>query len=135
MATKQDITTQIQECKAARERWQRRLNFAVGKLKKLDAKLKRLERKLSSDGLGLKIDTVADLFGDKADIPPFLDRRDQAAVEQIKAEQAEVKKQKAEIRRKKAAIKAATLEAKQRGDLKRMPLEGKAALAAIRGGS
>jgi hypothetical protein len=60
-------------------------------------------------------------------IPAFLQRKklDPAAAE-IKAEQDATKKLKAKGRIEK-------MKAKQRGDLKRMPLSGKAALAAIRG--
>ena len=66
------------------------------------------------------------------DIPEFL-RRGQAAqkaadavIEEIKAEQAATKKAK-------AAGRIAKMKAKKAGDLKKMPLSGKAALAAIRG--
>jgi hypothetical protein len=66
------------------------------------------------------------------DIPAFL-RRGQAAqqaadtviAEQIKAEQAATKK-------RKAAGRIATMKAKKAGDTRKMPLTGRAALAAIR---
>jgi len=57
-------------------------------------------------------------------IPDFL-QRDKKAAEEIKAGQAEISK-------RKAAGRIAKMKAKQRGDLKKMPLTGKAALAAIR---
>lgn len=62
------------------------------------------------------------------DIPAFLRRQKPGTPigEQIAAEQAATKKAKARGRIDK-------MKAKQRGDLKRMPLTGKAALAAIRG--
>jgi hypothetical protein len=49
---------------------------------------------------------------------------DEAAKASILAEQAEMKK-------KKAAARAGKMKAKKSGDLKKMPLEGKAALAVI----
>lgn len=69
---------------------------------------------------------------DKA-IPDFLarkrsaDQRDKIARQAIEAEQAERKKNKARVR-------IETMKAKQRGDTKRMPLSGRAALAAINAG-
>jgi hypothetical protein len=58
-------------------------------------------------------------------IPTFLQRKKLDPVaEQIKAEQEETKRAKARGRVEK-------MKAKQRGDLKKMPLSGKAALAAI----
>lgn len=70
---------------------------------------------------------------DDLSIPGFLrrnkeaDKKDAEAAAAIRQEQADRKKAKARGRIEK-------LKAKQRGDLKRMPLEGKAALAAIREG-
>jgi hypothetical protein len=87
--------------------------------------------------LAAKIDDA--INGDNLDIPGFLKRvgsvgdktpadlADAAAAEQIRKDQAARK-------RIKAASQAATRKAKAAGDLKRMPLTGKAALAAIRAG-
>jgi hypothetical protein len=65
-------------------------------------------------------------------IPDFLQvgKAAQKAVDEIVAEQ--IKTQQAEIKKRKAAGRIAKMKAKQRGDLKKMPLTGKAALAAIR---
>jgi hypothetical protein len=60
------------------------------------------------------------------DIPSFLRRTPDPVAEQIKSQQAETKQLKARGR-------IAKMKAKQAGDLKKMPLTGKAALAAIRG--
>lgn len=65
---------------------------------------------------------------DNLDIPPFLKRQQPDPVaEQIKQEQDETK-------RKKARGRIEKMKAKQRGDLKKMPLSGKAALDFIRKG-
>jgi len=60
------------------------------------------------------------------DIPSFLRRSPDPVAEAIKVEQAETKRLKAQGR-------IAKMKAKQSGETKRMPLTGKAALAAIRG--
>jgi hypothetical protein len=59
-------------------------------------------------------------------IPSFLRRTPDPVAEQIRSQQAETKQLKARGR-------IAKMKAKQAGDLKKMPLTGKAALAAIRG--
>ena len=59
-------------------------------------------------------------------IPSFLRRSPDPVAEAIKVEQAETKRLKAQGR-------IAKMKAKQSGETKRMPLTGKAALAAIRG--
>lgn len=72
-------------------------------------------------------------IADDLEIPPFLQRvaaskaRDQQAGAEIKTAQAEKKKLKSQVR-------IETMKAKQRGDLKKMPLTGRAALEAIRNG-
>jgi hypothetical protein len=124
---------------AAIKRWRTRLKRAMTMLDKLEKQRKRLEVAAvrvsvpthptvdSETTLGAlpppagtkpaEIDTA---------IPAFLQRKnpDPVAV-QIIAEQTDLKKRKARGRIDK-------MKAKQRGDLKRMPLTGKAALAAIR---
>jgi hypothetical protein len=60
-------------------------------------------------------------------IPDFLNRKLDPVAAQIKSEQEETKRAKARGRIEK-------MKAKQRGDLKKMPLTGKAALDAIRNG-
>lgn len=118
MSNRRDSTTQLAECKASRERWQRRLNRAVNAIKRLDAKVKRLERKVA--------EPVVEAKPDYNDIPAILDRRDQIAADKIRAENAERKRQK-------SLGRIARLKAQKSGATKKMPLEGKAALAAIRG--
>jgi len=62
------------------------------------------------------------------DIPAFLRRQDNTSpvADEIRAQRAEIKKAKARGR-------IATMKAKQSGETRKMPLTGKAALAAIRG--
>jgi hypothetical protein len=114
----QDTNTQIEHCNAARERWQRRLTRAVNAIKRIDAKVKRLQRKAAAK-------PVVEAKPDYNDIPAMLDRRDQIAADKIRADQAEHK-------RAKALGRIARLKADKSGARKQMPLEGKAALAAIR---
>lgn len=59
-------------------------------------------------------------------IPAFLKRSDMDAADQIRQEQADTKRRKAQGR-------IATMKAKKSGETRKMPLTGKAALAAIRG--
>ena len=68
------------------------------------------------------------------DIPSFLKRGQaaQKAVDEIIADQ--IKAEQAETRKKKAAGRIAKMKAKKAGDLKKMPLTGKAALDIIRNG-
>ena len=78
------------------------------------------------------VSDVTDIPVTELAIPDFLDRkkaseqRDRIAREAIEREIAERKKTKARAR-------IETMKAKQRGDTKKMPLTGKAALEAIRG--
>lgn len=65
--------------------------------------------------------------GSNLDIPDFLRRQSSPEAEQIKAEQAEAKK-------KKAAGRIAKMKAKKSGELRKMPVSGKAALDLIRNG-
>lgn len=72
-------------------------------------------------------------IADDLEIPPFLQRvaaskaRDEQAGAEVKAAQAEKKKTKSQVR-------IETMKAKLNGDLKKMPLTGRAALEAIRKG-
>ena len=59
-------------------------------------------------------------------IPAFLRRKPDPVAEQIAAEQKDLKRRKAQGR-------IATMKAKKSGETRKMPLTGKAALAAIRG--
>jgi hypothetical protein len=126
---------------AAIKRWRSRLKRAMSMLDKLEKQRKRLEarrdlaiapptatapKKPEPLALTIMREFAAPVEIDTG-IPAFLARKKLDPVaEEIVAEQAAVKKQKARGR-------IATMKAKQRGDLKKMPLTGKAALAAIRG--
>ena len=140
----------IEQINAARKRWKSRLKRAINALDKLDRQEKRLQAKLR-----LSQKMVAEVFAeeklaqpewpaegrapsrsvkpvpDPDPIPDFLRReaegrhRDQIAADTIRKEQAERKKLKAHNR-------IAEMKAKKSGATKRMPLEGKAALAAIK---
>lgn len=150
-----DITTDIEKINASIERWQRRLARAVTAIKKLDARRKRLVRKRLTatlptapieDAVIVTVPAASETAATVAksieatpaapadpvgDLPAFLDRRkktpaDEAAAAQILADRAEHKRQK-------ALGQKARRKAQARGELRRMPLEGRAALAAIRG--
>ncbi len=134
LMTQDQTTTEIEKINGSIERWQRRLNRAVGAIKRLDAKRKRLVRKRLTVTVPTASPAAAPVEAKPAvdtDLPAFLDRRssksaaDQAAADQILAERAEHKRQKALGRK-------ARQKAERAGATKRMPLEGKAALAAIR---
>lgn len=64
-------------------------------------------------------------IADSLDIPTYLKRDAKAA--------AEIKQEIADKKRTKALVRVEKLKAKKSGETKRMPLQGKAALAAIRG--
>lgn len=130
--TLETVTTSI-------ARWQTRLRRAVRAIEKLERQRKRLETKAKS---AVQLPSAARATAQKADtphhqpaahpteidtgIPTFLQRKKLDPVaEQIKAEQEATKKAKARGRIER-------MKAKRSGDLKKMPLTGKAALAAIR---
>jgi hypothetical protein len=153
---KAKTSTDIDNVNASIRRWQTRLTRAVNTINRLTAKRTRLERKRNALPVGEVVATVtvpaaspaavavaksvvAEAAPGKAvtpapkddgDIPAFLRRQklpaDEAAAAQIRAEQAELKK-------RKTAGRKAKKDAAKRGELRRMPLEGRAALAAIRG--
>jgi hypothetical protein len=137
----------IEQIEASIARWQTRLRRAVRAVEKLEAQKKRLVKRLANlpdlaiapplatavmshppslpinsptgnvPSLNQPIDTS---------IPDFLQRKKLDPVaEQIAAEQQETKTAKARGR-------IAKMKAKQSGETRRMPLTGKAALAAIR---
>jgi hypothetical protein len=88
-----------------------------------------LDPRLDTIGANIVEETV-DLSATKVShdlaLPSFLDRtKVDPVAEQIREEQADIKRRKAKGRIEK-------MKAKQRGDLKRMPLTGRAALEAIR---
>jgi len=126
MATKPTI----EHVEASLKRWRTRLNRAVTAINKLERQRKRLLAAPTKAKPPIKSvpELAAEMVGVKPDdlsIPGFLQRKKLDPVaEQIAAEQAETKKLKARGRIEK-------MKAKRSGDLKKMPLSGKAALAAI----
>jgi hypothetical protein len=136
---------------AATKRWRTRLKRAMTMLDKLEKQRKRLERAVDlaiapkgatkPQARPPKAPSLAETImrqiaepqpapspAPPADlaIPSFLRREPDPVAEQLKAEQAETK-------RLKARGRIATMKAKQSGETRKMPLTGKAALAAIRG--
>ena len=134
-------TKTIEQIDASIDRWDRRLRRAVCALAKLKTQRKRLAQRLTKPPVArpepLAVTIMQEMIAPApapdlavahpldTSIPSFLRRTPDPVAEQIKAEQAETKK-------KKAAGRIATMKAKKAGDLKKMPLTGKAALAAIR---
>lgn len=130
----------VAELDKALARWQSKLKRAVNTIDKLQKRRKRVVAKaerVAPPGAAKPkfIETVMrettgipDLKVPDTSIPDFLKRtKDDEVADQIKAEQAAIKKAK-------AAGRIAKMKAKQRGDLKKMPLTGRAALDAIRNG-
>lgn len=116
------LTLQREECI-------RRLIKVDGKLKELRRRVARYEKPAPVRPT-IEAPAVADATAGP-DMPDFLDRRksgeerDRIAREAIEAEQAEKKKNRTRVR-------IETMKAKKAGLTKQWPLEGKAALAAIR---
>ena len=152
MARKQETIEHVEE---SIKRWKTRLKRALTAIDKLEKKKKRLaSRKTKPEPLGVTYfrEIAAETTAatnveppapppqapalasvDDLAIPTFLQRkrdsemRDKIAADAIRAEQAERKQSKARARRE-------TAKAKQAGDLKRMPLTGRAALEKLRTG-
>jgi hypothetical protein len=146
----------IESIDASLARWKTRLKRAVNMIDKLEKQRKRLVKAAgrvsvpayptvdSEATLGalppkpepLAVTIMREMAApvepakpDDGGIPDFLRRKsdpDQVA-EQIRQEQAETK-------RRKAVGRIATMKAKKAGETRKMPLSGKAALAAIRNG-
>jgi hypothetical protein len=125
----------IEHVNAALKRWRSRLTRAVRMVDKLEKQRGRIEK--ATLRLFTEIEIVDQpkpapvIAAPPIDtgIPSFL-RRDKTpdpVAEEIKAEQEEIKKKKARGRIEK-------MKAKKAGDLKKMPLTGRAALEAIRNG-
>jgi hypothetical protein len=136
----------IEHVSAAISRWQTRLRRAVTMIEKLEKQRKRIEKAAARKPLPVRfepkpalseIEIAALCGGERAaarlaeidtSIPAFLERKALDPVaEQIKAEQEATK-------RAKARGRIERMKAKQRGDLKKMPLTGRAALDAINKG-
>lgn len=140
----------IDHVNAAIKRWQSRLQRAMTMLRKFENQRKRIEaaakkptrpRAHASIGdpstLGVAIQESIKDQGIAAktavidtEIPAFL-RREKATLDPAATE---ILKEQEETKRKKARGRIEKMKAKQRGDLKKMPLSGKAALEAIRNG-
>ena len=137
---------------AAIKRWETKLTRAMRQLSKLRLQRRRLEKAAAKPKVTVQASVPAHPTVDSEttlgalpppevkttpaidDIPEFLRRGvaaskavDEVIAEQIKSEQAETKKVKARNRIEK-------MKAKQRGDTKKMPLTGKAALEFINKG-
>ena len=132
---------------AAITRWQSRLRRAMRMLEKLEKQKKRIEKAATNppkpkprapslaetimrelaapDPTPVKMPQPKPVAEIDTSIPAFLQRKLDPVAEQIKTEQAEIKK-------KKALGRIATMKAKKSGETRKMPLTGKAALAAIR---
>jgi hypothetical protein len=109
-------------------RWKTRLKRAMTAIDKLEKQRKRLIKGATVPPPDLAIaPPLAKAVVKEIDtsIPSFLRRSPDPVAEAIKAEQAETK-------RLKASGRIAKLKAKQSGETRKMPLTGKAALAAIR---
>lgn len=125
----------LEQNATALKRWRSRLKRAMTAIEKLERQRKRLETAAAQSALSIAKSRRVAPSGDMAPvvaaepdlaIPSFLDRtKPDPVADQIRAEQADIKKRKARGRIEK-------MKAKQRGDLKRMPLTGRAALEAIR---
>lgn len=129
------------------KRWKSRLKRAVNAIDKLERQKARMEKKASQVTLPPVLDLAKQIDAIGADrrlqdwqpstedfkipdddlaIPTFLQRKTiDPVAEQIMKEQADTK-------RKKAQGRIAKMKAKAAGDLKKMPLTGRAALDAIR---
>ena len=122
----------IEQNAAALKRWRTRLKRAMTMIDKLERQRKRSEAPPKPRPAKAVIipppPAAAPVRPPEVDtaIPPFLKRKPDPVAEQIKADQIETKKRKAQGRK-------AAADAKRRGDTRKMPLTGKAALAAIRG--
>jgi hypothetical protein len=126
---------------ASLTRWKSKLKRSITMIDKLERQLKRMQRTAPAKPKGeltiieWGVSGVREIAEppkvEKAEIdtsiPPFLQRNKVDPVaDQIRQEQADLKK-------KKAAGRIAKMKAKQSGETRKMPLTGKAALAAIRG--
>jgi CO dehydrogenase/acetyl-CoA synthase beta subunit len=145
----------IDSIDASLARWKTKLKRAITTIDKLEKQKKRLLKpRLVQQASkfvanvesvlrkAIETDTpvtpkVADKLKSEAaalDIPEFLRHQSDPAAEQIKQEAEQIREEQAETKRKKARGRIEKLKAKQRGDLKKMPLSGKAALDHIRNG-
>ena len=109
-----------------------------GKLTEAKRRLARLEKAAAKIGVAApdeKIQATPAPTVDDDPIPTFLDRRKQADAEDAAARDKIAAEQQKQVdkRREKSAVRKEFKDAKLRGELKRMPLTGRAALAHILG--
>ena len=118
------------------ERWQRRLRRAATAIAKLEGRRKRLLKKAmtATEAVTIQRQQLAPpikRLEDDASIPAFLARKIASAADD--SAKAAIIASRDERKRLKDAGAKARRKAERAGDTKRMPLQGKAALAAIRG--
>lgn len=134
----------LEQVSAALARWQTRMRRAVRAIEKLERQRKRLE-KAATNPKPMKIAAPVAPVQAPAPVPPpapvqvvvpeidtsipgFLQRKKLDPVAQ------EIADRQADTKRRKASGRIAKMKAKKSGELSKMPLTGKAALAAIRAG-
>jgi hypothetical protein len=131
--TPEKALVRLQALDEARARWWRRVVRAVNAIDKIDGQRKRLLKPKALDRLDPPIPQVETkhLGGPPSDdIPVFL-RRDVKNEADEKAK-AEILAEQADRHRVKAKASAARSKARAKGELRKMPLQGKDALRAIR---
>lgn len=138
------------------DNWHKRLKRAVNAIDKLKRQKARMEKKMakpvsavqpsSQPTLSERVDHIVSAIiqgqtfeqaSDDCDIPGFLKRTksDAEAKAEILAEQEAAAKDRARISAEKRKIKAEVKQAELTGKRRKMPIEGKAALAVLRSGS
>lgn len=122
----QDATNALSRVNAQREACLAAFVKFEAKLKKLRKQVERLAKPVKPKAKSVATDEPA--------IPDFLRRTAEAKAKDAGAAEA-IRRELAERKTAKARGRIAKMKAVQAGDTKRMPLTGKAALAAIRGES
>lgn len=119
----------LEQIDASLARWQTRLRRAVNSIERLQKQRKRIA-KAKPPAKPEPPEIVEPPKGEiDTSIPAFLQRKKPDPVaEQIRQDQADAK-------RRKTAGRIATMKAKRNGETRKMPLTGKAALAAIDAGA
>jgi hypothetical protein len=141
----------LQRVEASLVRWHRRLSRAANAIKKLDAQRRRLLAKKAEPVKALpapkpaplaieaprpKVSDVTDIPVTELPIPDVLDEEIPAFLRRAKpldATAQAILDEQADLKKRKARGRIAKLKATQSGETRKMPLTGKAALAAIRG--
>ena len=132
----QDATNALSRVTAQREACLAAFVKFEAKLKKLRKQVERLAKpvKQKAKPVATESEGPAILATDEPAIPDFLRRTVVAKAKDAEAAEA-IRRELAERKTAKARGRIAKMKAVQAGDTKRMPLTGKAALAAIRGES